>query len=155
MSEILSTIMATPLYVELLKAFMAVIGVLLIELIKVIASSIYKKKHGCKLDKKKLEYVFIFGSFVVCFGLVVLYTYFFDFINWATTCEEAGIYAACSQFVYAVIQSPRKIYEACKNSAKLHAFVVKLFTKKATKKDVQDVAKELTAIEKFYKETEM
>lgn len=159
MAEVISIITSTPWLMELLKVVMPVLAVLIVSLIKIIATKIYKKRNnGVAFDKKKLEYVFFVGSFVIAFALVLAYTYVVDFKDWESTLENAGGYAMLTPFFYKLIQAPRKTWEACKNSVKLHKFfclIGKIFTKKATPADVKDAAKELTAIEKFMNDTEI
>ena len=154
MSQIISTIMNNPLVVEILKPVACVIAVLLVELIKTIAAHVYKKKHGCKLDKKPFEELFAYSAFIIAFGILVVYTYFFDFVDWAKTCETAGLYAATTQLLYVIIKSPGKLVDLIKNTTAVQTLIKKIATKKATPKDVQNVAKELTAVEKFYQAIE-
>lgn len=157
MAEVVSIITSIPWLMELLKPVMCILAVLIVSLVKTIASKIYKKRNcGVTFDKKKLEYVFFVSSYVIAFALVIAYTYVFDFIDWETTLENAGGYATSTAFFYKLIQAPRKTYEALKNSAKLHrlfTFIRKLFTKKATPQDVKDITQELTAVEKLYQAT--
>lgn len=159
MAEVVSIVTSMPWLMELLKVVMPVLAVLIVSLFKIIATKIYKKRNdGIVFDKKKLEYVFFVSSFIIAFALVLAYTYVFDFKDWESTLENAGGYAALTPFFYKLIQAPRKTWEACKNSIKLHkffCFIGKIFSKKATPSDVKDVAKELTAVEKFLNETKL